>query len=111
MTWAAACGRPPAFEHLAGGELVLLPPDVLQLLDERLSLADAIRQLADLGVAAVAVSGDVQPADQAAADETGIPLIALPASVSFGTLERATSRYIAERRRELLRTTRRRAGN
>lgn len=104
VTWASRLRpAPPAFEHLSGGELVLLPPDVLELLDERLSLAETIHQLAGFGVAAVAVSGEILPDDQVAADETAIPLIRLPADVSFGTLERAASRYIAERRRELLR--------
>jgi purine catabolism regulator len=104
VTWATRLRpTPPAFEHLAGGELVLLPPDVLELLDERLTLADAIHQLSGFAVAAVAVAGNVSAADRDAAESTGIPLIALPASASFGTLERATSRYIAERRRDLLR--------
>ncbi|HYI23833.1 MAG TPA: helix-turn-helix domain-containing protein [Thermomicrobiales bacterium] len=104
VTWASRLRpTPPAFEHLAGGELVLLPPDVLELLDERLTIADAIHQLSSFAVAAVAVSGDVHPADLSAAEITGIPLISLPTGASFGTLERATSRYIAERRRDLLR--------
>ncbi len=104
VTWATRLRpTPPAFEHLAGGELVLLPPDVLELLDERLTLADAIHQLAGFSVAAIAVSGDVRSEDQDAANATGIPLISLPGNPSFGTLEGATSRYIAERRRDLLR--------
>ena len=49
VTWATRLRpTPPAFEHLAGGELVLLPPDVLELLDERLTLADAIHQLSSV---------------------------------------------------------------
>src|SRR5690606_7967434 len=40
---------------------------------------------------------------RAAADETSMPLIVLPANAEFGALERNTSRYISERRREILR--------
>src|SRR5690349_19583834 len=56
VTWASRLRpAPPAFAHLSGGELVLLPPNVLELLDDQLSLEDAIRQLAAFGVAAVAL--------------------------------------------------------
>jgi len=104
VTWATRLRpAPPAFGHLSGGELVLLPPNVLELLDDQLSLDDAIRQLASFGVAAVALTGATSTRARAAADETGIPLIVLPASTEFGVLERATSRYISERRREILR--------
>ncbi|HVL24855.1 MAG TPA: helix-turn-helix domain-containing protein [Thermomicrobiales bacterium] len=100
VTWATRLRpAPPAFGHLSGGEIVLLPPDVLSLLDERLTLADAIRQLAGFGVAAVAVTGDPEPEARNAADMDALPLLVLPASVDFSLLERETSRAIAERRR------------
>ena len=92
---------PPAFGHISGGEIVLLPPGVLDLIDEQLKLADAIRQLATFGVAALAITGDPGDAARAAADSTNIPLLVLPPSVDFGHLERETSRAIAERRRDL----------
>lgn len=57
VTWASRVRpAPPAFGHLAGGELVLLPADVLPLLDDRLTLAEAVRQLAGFGVAAIALA-------------------------------------------------------
>jgi purine catabolism regulator len=104
VTWASRLRpAPPAFEHLSGGELVLLPPNVLEMLDDQLSLDEAIRQLALFGVAAVALSGETTAQAIAAADETRLPLLVLPETAEFGTLERATSRYISERRREILR--------
>lgn len=104
VTWATRLRpAPPAFEHLSGGELVLLPPNVLEMLDERLRLDEAIRQLAAFGIAAVAVADDVTIEAAAAANEHELPLIILPDGSDFGTLERATSRYISERRRDIQR--------
>ena len=57
VTWATRLrSAPPAFEHLSGGEVVMLPPHVLEELDERLTLADAIQQLASFNVAAISVT-------------------------------------------------------
>jgi len=104
VTWATRLRpAPPAFEHLSGGEIVLLPPRVLEMLDERLTLDQAIRQLASFGVAAVALSDHVEDVARLTADETGVPVLQLPETVDFGALERNTSRYITERRREIQR--------
>lgn len=104
VTWATRLRpAPPAFSHLNGGELVLLPPGTLELLDERLTLDEAIRQLSHFGVAAVAVSDNGTAAARSAADEASLPLLQLPDGIEFGTLERETSRFIAERRREIQR--------
>lgn len=102
VTWASRLrSAPPAFGHIAGGEIVLLPPGVLDMIDERLTLADAIRQLTAFGVSAVAIAGDADPDARAAADAGLMPLLVLPANVDFSMLEREASRTIAERRREI----------
>ena len=105
VTWASRLRpAPPAFAHLSGGELVLLPPHVLELLDDQLVAGRRDpASLAQFGVAAVALAGETSLVARAAADETEIPLIVLPETAEFGVLERATSRYISERRREILR--------
>lgn len=104
VTWASRLRpAPPAFAHLSGGELVLLPPQVLELLDERLTLDEAVRQLATFGVAAVALSGAASATAKTVANETDVPLLVLPDDVDFGSLERTASRYISERRREIQR--------
>ncbi|MDP9363533.1 MAG: PucR family transcriptional regulator ligand-binding domain-containing protein, partial [Chloroflexota bacterium] len=104
VTWATRLRpSPPAFGHLGGGELVLLGAQTLELLDERLTLEAAVRQLADLGVAAVAHAGTVAKAARVAADETGVPLLQLPKDAELGPLEREASRLITERRRALQR--------
>src|SRR5690606_26834682 len=100
VTWATRLrSAPPAFEHLSGGEIVLLPPHVLEELDERLTLADAINQLATFNVAAVAVTSTPGVRARDAANAIGIPLLVLPRSVDLGPLERNTARFITEQRR------------
>lgn len=102
VTWASRLrSAPPAFGHISGGEIVLLPPGVIDMIDERLTLGDAIRQLTAFGVSAVAIEGEADPDARAAADAGYMPLLVLPSRVDFGLLERATSRTIAERRREI----------
>ena len=100
VTWATRIRpTPPAFGHLSRGELVLLPENLLSLLDERLTLASAIRQLATFGVAGIAQVGPVDDAARAAADESNTPLLQLPDGTDVGPLERETARYVTERRR------------
>ena len=100
VTWAARIrSSPPAFGHLAGGELVLLPVAILAELDERLHLDEAIRRLAELGVAGAAVLGTIGKPAREAAEAAGLPLLALPKGADVGALERDAARLISERRR------------
>src|SRR5215207_11710816 len=102
VTWAARIrSSPPAFGHLAGGELVLLPVAILSQLDEELHLDEAIRRLAELGVAGAAVLGTISKPAREAADAASLPLLALPKGADLGALERDAARLISERRREL----------
>ncbi|HEU5431441.1 MAG TPA: PucR family transcriptional regulator ligand-binding domain-containing protein, partial [Thermomicrobiales bacterium] len=104
VTWATRIRpSPPAFGHLAGGELVLLPTAVLEQLDERLTLEGAIAQLAGFNVAAVAVAGALTKPARDAAEAAELPLLALPAGADLGPLERDAARLITERRREVQR--------
>ena len=104
VTWASRIRpTPPAFGHLGGGELVLLAASVLDQLDERLTLEDAIRQLAGFGVAAVAIVGEATALAIAAAEETGLPLLVMPPEAEIGSLERQAARLISDRRREVQR--------
>lgn len=102
VTWATRIrATPPAFGHLAGGELVLVPVTVLSELDERLQLEEAIARLSELGVAAVAVLGSITKPARDAADAANLPLLALPKGTDVGALERDSARLITERRREV----------
>jgi purine catabolism regulator len=100
VTWATRIrSSPPAFGHLAGGELVLLPVAILAELDEGLHLDEAIRRLAELGVAGAAVLGTIGKPAREAAEAVGLPLLALPKGADVGALERDAARLISERRR------------
>src|SRR3954469_24635892 len=102
VTWATRIrASPPAFGHLAGGELVLVPVTVLAELDERLQLEEAIARLSGLGVAAVAVLGPIDKTAREAADAANLPLLSLPKGTDVGALERDAARLITERRREV----------
>jgi purine catabolism regulator len=101
VTWATRPRpSPPTFDHLSGGELVLLTSKVLQDLDERLTLEAALHQLAGFKVSAVAFAGRIAPGAKSAADATGLPLLQLPSDVELASLERATTDLISERRRD-----------
>lgn len=100
VTWATRLRpAPPAFGALHGGELVLLPADILDLLDEQLTLDAAVRQLADFGVAAIGLLGIADARSCEAADRAGVPLLQLPPGAELGLVEREASRVITERRR------------
>jgi len=101
VTWATRL-RPaaPAFGQIERGELILLTDRVLQLLDDRLTLADAVRTLATFNVAAIAVVGTIPPDAIAAAEDQGTPFIQLPENADLSALERDISTLIQTRRRE-----------
>ncbi|CAN5660300.1 PucR family transcriptional regulator [soil metagenome] len=102
VSWATR-PRPsaPAFDHLSGGELVLLTPQTLASLDQRLTLDAAIRQLAGFGVAAIAYAGRANGLARAAAEEMKIPLLQIPADADLAMLEREASHVIAEHKRDV----------
>ena len=102
VTWAARIrATPPAFGHLNGGELVLLPVSILPELGEQLQLDDIIQRLSQLGVAGVALLGSTTKAAREAADVAGLPLLALPKGSDIGILERDAARLISDLRREV----------
>src|ERR1700738_2717927 len=71
--------RPPAFEPLRGGELLLIDPSTLRAFDPHLSLPRLLTSVAGQGVAGVAVRGSVPDDARRVAEDTGLPLPALPA--------------------------------
>ncbi|HLL50097.1 MAG TPA: helix-turn-helix domain-containing protein, partial [Thermomicrobiales bacterium] len=74
---------------------------ILSELDERLQLDEAIRRLAELGVAGAAVLGTIGKPARQAAEAAGLPLLVLPKGADVGALERDAARLISERRREV----------
>jgi purine catabolism regulator len=123
VTWASAMrARPPAFENLQGGELALVSLATLRMLhaqDETLTLERLIQDLAERGVAAIAVAGLLAPtapsapppgspdaADRRAAtagecalaDALRLPLLALPAGVLLSEVERDVIAFVVAER-------------
>lgn len=108
VTWAMQLrSRPPAFEPTDGGEFVLASAATLaslRVFDDNLTLEHVVRGLADEGAAALALAGEVEPADQqvavCVADRRGFPLIRLPRT-QLTDLERAIIGLVFNRRAEL----------
>jgi purine catabolism regulator len=98
--------RAPGLVGLKGGELVLVGADTLHTLDERLTLARAVEQLAQAGVAAIATRGGVDEAALARADALGFPLLSIPAQASLSQTEQDALRLLADRQAEALELTR-----
>jgi purine catabolism regulator len=89
VTWTSVLHtRPPAFPTLEGRELALLSIDALHLLNDKLTLADIVNDLAQMEVAAIGVVGNIDARARAAAEEHAIPLLNLPPGTSLRHVER-----------------------
>ncbi len=96
-TWVAALRpTPPAFADLRGGELAVLSVEALHQLDESLTLAALVRRLAQAPVAAVAVVGETDEDDRAAAEHAHLPLLRLPDGSDLREAEREVQRLISD---------------
>ena len=112
VTWAITLRpNPPAFPKLEGGELALVHMDDLRALDPLARLDRVVRELHLAQVAAIAVVGPVSDQAIHAAEQQGMPLLALPDTTSLVQVERRVIRlivdregYIAQRMAELQRT-------
>src|SRR5215208_1932086 len=98
--------RPPGLVGLKGGELVLVGADTLRALDDRLTLARALDQLSQAGVAAVAARGGIDQSAIARADALGFPLLSIPVDASLTQSEQDALRLLADRQAETLELTR-----
>ncbi|MFN8636006.1 MAG: helix-turn-helix domain-containing protein [Chloroflexota bacterium] len=98
--------RPPGLVGLKGGELVLVSADTLHALDDRLTLARALDQLAQAGVAAVAARGGIDASAIVRADALGLPLLSVPTDASLSQTEQEALRLLADRQAETAELTR-----
>jgi PucR family transcriptional regulator, purine catabolism regulatory protein len=102
VTWVVVSrSRAPIFDDLKGGEIVLISMRSLRALDEEVHISRLFSWLAERGVAAAAVLGDVTETGVEIAEEMAFPLFALPDSASLGELERTISKYIANNNQQL----------
>ena len=102
ITWAVMVqAQPPAFPDVYGGELALVSMDVLRSYDARITLAEVVRGLAQVGVSAVAAKDDISNAAISTAGECGIALLALPQDTSLPRVERAINTLIVNARAQM----------
>lgn len=102
VVWARSLRpRLPAFEALEGGEMALLSSAQLSLLQESMTLSYIISRLGEVGVAAVAVLGEVDGESIQTADGLEIPLLQLPLGCSLVEVERAAIATVVDRQAEL----------
>src|SRR5690242_895210 len=102
VTWATTFrSRPPALDHLEGGELVLISLAAVRVVDASLSLARIISTLHERHVAALAVDGDIDEEAIAAADRAGVPVLAVPSGADLHGLERSIIGLLVNKQAEL----------
>ena len=93
--------RPPAFEPLRGGELLLIDPSILSAFDPRLTLPRLLASVAEQAIAGAAILGRIPEEARQVADHAALPLLRLPASPPLDQVEQRVLRYIVDRRAEL----------
>jgi len=105
LSWVVRLrARAPALPPLTGGELVLASIPALQSLDARPSLARVIEQVAELGVAAMLVVGDVDHEAELVAERNRLPLIRLAAHLARPEgLELELQRWLVQRKLDVQR--------
>ncbi len=102
ITWAVTVrAQPPAFPDIYGGELALVSIDVLRGYDSRITLAEVIQSLAEVGVRAVAAKDDISNAATTIANDCGVALLALPEDTSMPRIERAINTLIVNQKAQL----------
>lgn len=102
INWAVTVrAQPPAFPDIYGGELALVSMDVLKSYDARITLAEVVQSLAQVGVNAVAVNGPISDTAVAVASESRICLLALPEDSSLTRVERAVNTLIVNQTAQL----------
>lgn len=95
VNWAVTVrAQPPAFPDIYGGEIALVSMDVLRSYDSRITLAEVVQSLAEVGVSTIAVREEITQTTITVASERGIALLSLPEDTSLSGVERAVNRLI-----------------
>jgi len=102
INWAVTVrAQPPAFPDIYGGELALVAMELVRSYDNRMTLAEVVHSLAEVGGRAVAVVGDVPQSAVVAAAERGVCLLALPGESGLSIVERAVNKLILNQAAQL----------
>jgi purine catabolism regulator len=102
INWAVTVrAQPPAFPDIYGGELALVSMDVLRSYDNRITLGEVVQSLAEAGVAAVAVDGEISQTAVTVAAERNVALLILPENSGLAGIERAVNKLILNQAAQL----------
>jgi PucR family transcriptional regulator, purine catabolism regulatory protein len=95
INWAVTVrAQPPAFPDIYGGELALVSIDVLRSYDSRITLAEVVQSLAEVGIQAVATKDEISQTAVTVANERQVSLLSLPEDSSLTGVERAVNTLI-----------------
>lgn len=102
ITWAVMVrAQPPAFPEVYGNELALVSMDVLRSYDSRITLADVIRNLAEVNVSAVVVQEEVAQSSVTVANECGIALLQMAGDIGLARVERAVNTFVVNQKAQI----------
>ncbi|MEO1441869.1 MAG: helix-turn-helix domain-containing protein [Chloroflexota bacterium] len=103
VSWSVTVrAQPPAFPEIYGGELAFVSMQVLRSYNNRISLAEVVSKLADVGVRAVASEEAFIDDDVISiANDSEVDLLALPKDSSLTSLERAVNTLIVNQSAQL----------
>ncbi|PJF40632.1 MAG: hypothetical protein D6737_03235 [Chloroflexi bacterium] len=102
ITWVVTVrAQPPAFPEVYGGELALVSMRILRAYDNRMSVESVVGNLADVGVAAIAIDEQVNDTVIALADEYHVSLLTLPPDENLTRIERAVTTLIVNQSAQL----------
>lgn len=98
VSWACSLRpSPPAFPNLEGEELALIDVDDLHRFNPQMRLDRVVHSLHQARISAIGVLGEVPRDAVAVAEQSRIPLIALPDSDPLLSVERTVIRLIVDR--------------
>lgn len=102
ISWAVTLrAQPPAFPDIYGGELALVSMDILHSYDSRITLAEVVESLAEVGVNSVAVMDSISQTTITVANDRQISLISLPGDSNLASIERAVNKLIVNQSAQL----------
>ena len=95
ITWAVTVrAQPPAFPDIYGGELALVSMDILRSYDARITVADVVRALSEVGVGAIAAYEPISPTALDIASQLNIGLLSIPTTLPLTNIERSINKYL-----------------
>jgi PucR family transcriptional regulator, purine catabolism regulatory protein len=102
INWAITLrAQPPAFPDVYGGELALVSMEIIYGFEPRMTLAEVVQGLAEVGVSAIAAKDEITQMAIAAATERRVALISLPTDTILNSVERSVNKLIVNQQAQL----------